>query len=223
MTIVLAQCHNSLNPIAAGYACRPAACGLVQHLPPFSSTQTARARWACSGRVATGDCLAYGLHAKHCALMPAPVQQCAGAYAKGADGWGLRMGDLKTWLLALAGLLVVFFSKEIGGFVGKFAAQNAVSGYGEGGWEEITRKVAVDLNKQLPMTVDNDTTLLAVTASGKTMTYHHKINRTYNENEKGDCPGKHHQAHPEAGVLPAKNEGDDGKGSSLLVPVHGRS
>lgn len=77
--------------------------------------------------------------------------------------------------LGLAALIAWALSGEIGRFVGKSAVESYQEGKQQGVIEKAAEMAAVELRKQLPIQIDEITTLQTVVSAGKTLIYHHRL------------------------------------------------
>ena len=79
--------------------------------------------------------------------------------------------------LGLAAFMVWALSGEIGRFVGKSAVESYQEGKQQGVIEKAVEMAAVELRKQLPIQIDEITTLQTVISVGKTLIYQYRLSR----------------------------------------------
>jgi|HigsolmetaGSP11D_1036233.scaffolds.fasta_scaffold01107_2 hypothetical protein len=72
-------------------------------------------------------------------------------------------------------LLGALLAKPIGEFVGRTVVRQYMSGTKEAAISELTLQAAQTLAKQVPIQLDEITTLYAVVAVGNTIMYHHRL------------------------------------------------
>ena len=83
--------------------------------------------------------------------------------------------------LGLAALIVWVLSGAIGQFVGKSAVDSYQEGKRQGVIEKALELAAKEAVKQLPIQVNENTTLWTVVSSGKTLIYHHRLSLNKSE------------------------------------------
>ncbi len=82
--------------------------------------------------------------------------------------------------LGCVGLVLWALSGQIGRFVGKSAIENYQQGKMQGAVEKAQEMAAEQIRKQLPIQVDEGTTLYNVMVSGKTLIYQYRMKRYKN-------------------------------------------
>lgn len=79
--------------------------------------------------------------------------------------------------LGLAALIAWALSGQIGQFVGKSAVESYQEGKQQGVIEKAVEMAAVEIRKQLPIQIDEITTLQTVMSAGKTLIYTYRLSR----------------------------------------------